>query len=321
MRKNERKSKQTSVFFVWIVLVWILPSAAWACEIMADANSIDRDDTGPVIYFNYGNEAAKETSVSSFLYFIPLVAMTPVERQTSPDHPQRVRMVSCKRERTPTSFFTTCEFEILGNGFHRDVFDPEDMIAFYKDEIKEGQTLAYMLDTIQFEGQGFVRVEVTGRIANSMETVTQVDVWFNGRGHKSPVTIGLYDVRPVDGEYKFENRSNQIVVRVNRLTFKRTEGVPTMGVRVATLGRSAEEEGLWPTVKGMIANLFIRPPRIDPRGNDTMLNFGAAIQGQKPSFTLPKADMIKNDRPEVVSSSRGREQFVQRSQDSKQIEK
>jgi hypothetical protein len=304
-----------------IMLVCVpLSAAGTEREIAADANSMVQGDTGPVIYFDYGPETVNETPISSFLYFIPLVAMTPVERQTSPDHQQRVRMISCQRQRTLASFFTTCEFEIVGEGFHRDVFDPEDMIAFYKEEIKEGQTLLYMLDYILFKGQGFVRVEIMGTTTGSVDTVTQVDVYFNGRGYKSPVTIGLYDVRPVDGKYKYENRSNQMVVRVNRLTFKRTEGVPVMGVGVATLGRSAEEEGLWPTVKGMIANLLIRPPRIDPLGNEAMLNFGAAIQMQKPSFTLPKADKIKTGKPGILSSSRGREQFVQRRQDSKQIE-
>lgn len=305
MRKRQRKIKRAYPSFIWIVLVCIVPLAAGADhETAADANTMAPDDSGPVIYLNYGRETLKENPISSFLYFVPLISLTPLERQASENNEQRAIMVSCERKRTSKSFFTTCEFEITGNGFHRDVYIPAEMIAFFKDEIREGQTLPYMLDTIQLEGQGFVRMEITGTTAGSVDTVTQVDVWFNGRGHKSPVTIGLYDVKPSeDGEYKYENRSNRIVVRVNRLTFKRTEGVPTMGVRVATLGRSAEEEGLWATVKGMIANLFIRPPRIDPLGNDTMLELGRAIQGQKASFTLPKADKIKRRAGDVVDQA------------------
>jgi hypothetical protein len=304
MRKNDRETRFVSASLLLSLLIFSVPWPADAGrQTTEDANAISMEDKGPVVYFNYGSETIQETPISSFLYFIPLVAMTAVERQAGAGCGQRVRMIACTRQKTQTSFFTTCEFEIAGDGYHRDIFDPEDMIAFYKEEIKAGQTLAHMLDYIHFEGQGYVRMEISGITGGSAETVTQVDVWFNGRGRKSPVTIGLYDVRPVEGKYRYENRSNQMVVRVNRLTFKRTEGQPTMGVRVATLGRSAEEEGLWPTVKGMIANLLIRPPRINPLGNETMLRFGATIHLQKPSFTLPKAEMIQNDRQKISSGA------------------
>ena len=66
-----------------------------------------------------------------------------------------------------------------------------------------------MLDYIKFDGEGFGRLEIKGAMTGSTPTVTEVAMQFNARGHKSPVTIGLYDIKPKDGQYKYENRSNR----------------------------------------------------------------------------------------------------------------
>jgi len=108
-------------------------------------------------------------------------------------------------------------------------FDPAGMIATHTDELKKGETLRNMLDYIKFEGEGFGRIEVKGTMTDSTPTVTEVSMQFNVRGHKSPVTIGLYDVKPKDGEYKYENRSNEVVARVNRLIFEKTDQDPMHG--------------------------------------------------------------------------------------------
>jgi nucleoside 2-deoxyribosyltransferase len=50
------------------------------------------------------------------------------------------------------------------------------------------------------------------------------------------------------------------------------------------------------SVKAVIANLLINPPQITKLGNDTMLNFGYAMQKQKPTFTFPKAKNLRENR-------------------------
>jgi len=72
---------------------------------------------------------------------------------------------------------------------------------------QKGETLTNMLDYIKFEGEGFGLIEVKGTMTGSTPTVTEVVLHFNARGHKSPVTVGLYDIKPKDGQYNYENRS------------------------------------------------------------------------------------------------------------------
>ena len=151
-----------------------------------------------------------------------------------------------------------------------------------------------MLDYIKFEGEGFGRIEVKGTVTGSTETVTEVDLQFNARGHKSPVTVGLYDVKPKDGQYKYENRSNQIVARVNELIFKKSND-PRMGMKLASINKTEESDSYWGSIKGAIANLFISPTEVDKLGNQTMLDFGYTLLKQKPTFTFPKAKHLKEN--------------------------
>ena len=153
-----------------------------------------------------------------------------------------------------------------------------------------------MLDYIKFDRDGHGIIEVKGQIIGSTRTVTELDMQFNARGHKSPVTIGLYDVKPKDGEYKYENRSNEVVARVNTLTFKKTEQTPKMGIKVASISDTAESEGFFSGLKAVIANFFIKPPKVDKLGNTTMLEFGDALLQKKPAFTFPKATNIKESK-------------------------
>jgi hypothetical protein len=43
-----------------------------------------------------------------------------------------------------------------------------------------------------------------------------------------------------------------------------------------------------------VVNLFIKPVRVDKRGNDTMLDFGQALAKQENVFTFPKAANLKD---------------------------
>jgi hypothetical protein len=251
---------------------------------------------GPSVLLSYSRQTFEKNPISSFMYFIPLISLTFVDRETSANNEQEVGIISYEKRVTSNSFYVTCEFEILGKGFHKNTFDPEKMIAQHIGNFKKGEPLVNTLDYIKFEGEGFGRIEVKGTIDGSAQTVTEVDIHFNARDRKSCVTIGLYDVKPKDGQYKYENRSNQIVARVNSLIFKKTAQTPRMGIKVASISDSEKSEGFFSGIKGAIANLFINPPVITKLGNDTMLNFGYALQKQKPAFTFPKADNLRANK-------------------------
>jgi len=151
-------------------------------EPAADVN----DANGPAVMLSYSRQMFEKNPISSFMYFIPLISPTVVDRETSANNEQQVGIVSYERNVTSKSFYVTCEFEILGKGFHKNAFDPAGMIAEHTGELKEGESLITTLDYIKFEGEGFGRIEVQGTIAASTETVTEVDIHFNARGPKNP---------------------------------------------------------------------------------------------------------------------------------------
>ncbi len=256
----------------------------------------ETDSNGPTMIMSYSKGKFVKNPIASFMYFVPLIAPTFVDNISSVNNEQQVGIISHKIIVDSKSFHVICKFEVLGCGFHRNTFDPAEMIAAHTDEFKKGQTLTNMLDYIKFDGEGYGVIEVKGTITDSIRTITEVDLTFNARGHKSPVTIGLYDVKPKDGEYKYENRSNEVVARVNTLTFKKTEQTPKMGIKVASISDTAESEGFFSGLKAVIANLFINPPKVDKHGNTTMLEFGDALLQKKLAFTFPKATNIRKAR-------------------------
>jgi hypothetical protein len=235
------------------------------------------------------------------MYFIPLISPTFVDRETSANNEQQVGIVSYERNVTSKSFYVTCEFEILGKGFHKNTFDPVGMIAKHAGGLAEGESLTNTLDYIKFEGEGFGRIEAKGTMTGSIPTVTEVDLYFNARDQKSPVTIGLYDVKPQNGQYKYENRYNEIIARVDTLIFKKSEN-PRMGIEMASIHKKTEDESYWGTIKAIIANLFINPPKVTKLGNDTMLNFGYALLKQKPAFTFPRAKNLRENRRVAIDN-------------------
>lgn len=269
--------------------------AAEAGGASASALAMGGESSGPTVRLNYGKGAFEKNSISSFLYFVPLIALTRVECQTSADNDQTVSVISYERKITAKSFHVACQFEIQGKGFHKNVFEPEGMIAAQAAELKKNESLTHTLDYIKFDGEGVGRIEVEGTIDDSTETVSEVRLQFNPQGGKSPVTIGLYDIKPKDGQYSYENRSDQVVARVNTLAFKRGKSPPRLGVSVASVTRAETQDGFIARIKGTIANLFIKPPKINRLGNETMLDFGYAILKQEPEFTFPKARNIRED--------------------------
>ena len=262
----------------------------------ADGNNIAEDGNGPTMIMNYSKKKFVKNPIASFMYFVPLIAPTRVDNISSINNEQHISIISHKLAVKSKSFRVVCEFEVLGSGFHMNTFDSTGMIAAHTDELKEGEALTNMLDYIKIDGDGYGAIEVKGLIAGSNKTVTEVNMKFNARGHESPVTIGLYDIKSKKGEYKYENRSNEIVARVNTLNFKKTEQAPKMGIEIASIAKKGKSAGLFGWIKGAIANLLIKPLKVTKLGNITMLEFGEALFQEKTTFTFPKATNIKENK-------------------------
>jgi hypothetical protein len=265
-------------------------------ESVADGNDAAQDGNGPTMIMSYKKEKFVKNPIASFAYFVPLIAPTLVDNISSVNNEQQVGIISYKIIVDSKSFHVACEFEILGSGFHINTFDAAGMIAARSDELKKEEAMTNMLDYIKFDGDGFGMIEVKGTITGATRIATEVDIQFNARGHKSPVTIGLYNIKPKNGEYKYENRSNEVVARVNTLSFNKTTKTPRMGIKVASISDTAESADFFSGLKGAIANFFIKPTKVDKLGNTTMLEFGYALLQKKTTFTFPKAKNIKESK-------------------------
>jgi hypothetical protein len=249
-------------------------------------------DIGPTVYLDYENQEQKANSVEVFMYFVPMISTVLVDSENSPENSQKVRIVSTHRESTRKGFEVVCEFEMWGEGFHENMFDAKDIIAKDQDSVPNGKPLKNIIDFIRFEGGGHGRIEVKGTKNNGIEQVTEVKVIFNHDDTTSPVTVGLYNMKPENGEYKYENRSDRKKARVNSLSFEAGDD-PRMDISLASLGGLNKNEGFYSRLKGKIANLFIEPVRINPEGNKAMLDFGYALYKKQASFTFPKAQNLK----------------------------
>lgn len=282
-----------------LACAWLLTAgtaASAAADMPTEARPAARDQ-GPTVVLSYSSETSRANRLSSFLYFLPLISLTPVDRESSADNDQKVRFVSRERKAAAHSFHAVCDFEIRGKGFHKYKFDAAAMIAARTRGKKDLKPLVSLLDYVKFEGEGLGRIVIKGRVTGSAETVDQVDLQFHARGRTSPVTIGLYDVKPRGGRYDYSNRSNESIARVSTLTFKRSEVGPTMGVTVDSISKAGASEGLLAGFKGAVANLFlIKPPRIDAAGNKAVLEFGNAISSNETEFTFPKAKNIRETK-------------------------
>ena len=267
------------------------PTAGKAATI---ANLAIADSNGPTVLLSYSREALEENPIRSFMYFVPLISPVTVNRGASAGNRQQAGILSYERRATSRSFCVTCDFTMSGQGFSRYTFDPAGMIALRIAQSKKpkGEPLSHVLDYINFEGEGFGKIQIKGTIAGATETVTEVALEFNARGRKSPVTIGLYELKAKNGQYRYENRSGEIVARVNTLTFKKSEN-PRMDITVASIAKKAGANGPLELLKAAIANLFIKPVKVDPLGNETLLEFGYALSERKPTFTFPKAGNLK----------------------------
>jgi hypothetical protein len=249
---------------------------------------------GPTLHLDYGHGKSPGNSVAEFMYFVPLISLEPVSVVKSPGNTQRARMLSATRSFTARSFLVTCEFEFAGEGTQKDVFDHTEKVRRHKQELKKGGALDHQLGSINVEGAGSVSIEVEGTMTNHIPTVTEVRLRFNGRGRPSLVTIGLYDIRYLDGAIRLRNEK---VARVNTLTFRRQPGPAKMDITVASVKRKDADDTFWQNLVGGLkattVNLFLKPIAVDPAGNEAMLNFGLALASEAPAFTFPRAKKLK----------------------------
>jgi hypothetical protein len=255
-----------------------------------DGTSGSTASSGPTVILK--SEKALKNPTPDFMYFVPLISPTLVYSETSKGNGQKSGLISGTRKSTSNSFSASGEFQMQGSGFHKNKFDSAGMIARNTKGLK-GKPLKNILGYIKFEGEGYGWIEIKGKLNGKKATATEVKVHFNGKGKDSPVTVGLYSVKPVNGEYKYENKYDEIVARVNTLTFNKSTNNPMMGIIVSAVYAEGGKPGFWGKLKGSLANLIIKPLEIDKLGNDTMLDFGCALFGEKETFTFPKAKNLR----------------------------
>jgi len=156
-------------------------------------------------------------------------------------------------------------------------------------KLDEGGALRRLLHYIHFQGGGRGRVQVRGSIAGRVARVTDVVLRF-GLAGASPVTACIHDIGREEGRVV---ERNAVVARVDTLTFRREDGPPRMGVSLASLRSADGDQGWWADLKGAmaakVANLVVKPLRVEALGHRAMLDFGRAIACQAPTFTFPKA--------------------------------
>jgi hypothetical protein len=252
------------------------------------------ESAGPTLHLDYGHGESSGNPVAEFMYFVPLISLEPVSVVKSPGNTQRARMVSATRSFSARSFLVTCEFEFAGEGKQQNIFDHTEKIRRHERELEEGGSLNHQLGSINIEEAGGVRIEVEGTMTGRIPTVTEVRLRFNDRGRLSPVTIGLHDIRFLDGAIRLRNES---VARVNILVFQKRPGPPKMEITVASVKRKDAGNGIWQSfmggLKGTTVNLFLKPIPVEPAGNEAMLNFGFALASEAPAFTFPRARNLK----------------------------
>lgn len=251
--------------------------------------------TGPTLQFGYDGDRPLENPLSRFMYFVPLISPEHVAISTNKGNTQCAQVISCRCGTNGTSFHAVCEFNFVGDGLQRNLFDHTVIIRRRQKELKAGKTLAHQLEAISVEGSGCGSVEIEGILTNDRPVVTEMRIKFNGHGHPSPVTVDLKDITLRNGVYHYDN---EIVARVNALTFRQKSDPPKMEVTLASVKRKDAGNGAWANfigeLKGQAANFLLPPLTITVDGHQTMLDFGLALAMQKSTFTFPFAARLTN---------------------------
>jgi len=251
--------------------------------------------TGPTLHFNYGDGQPLDNPLSKFMYFVPLISPDPIAVSTNAHNTQRARVGSASCQTNGLAFHARCTFEVIGEGLQRNVFDHTDFVRQHDGELKAGKPLLCQLDAISVQGAGSGSVEVEGTLTNGQLVVTEVRLRFNSEGRASPVSVTLHDIVYSQGAIHHEN---ELVARVNALTFHQKAGIPKMEISLASVKPEAAGDTLWENcvggLRGMVANLLIPPLSVPADGHQAMMDFGLALAMEKAAFTFPFASRLKN---------------------------
>ena len=251
--------------------------------------------TGPTLQFAYDENRPFDNPLTQFMYFVPLISPEHVLLSTNAGNTQRAQVISCHCRTNGTSFHAECEFNFVGDGLQRNVFDHESIIHRRHKDLAAGKTLPHLLEAISVEGSGCGSIEVEGRLTNGAAEVAEMRIKFNTHDHASPVTVELHDLSLRDGAVHYDN---EIVARVNMLTFRQKSDPPKMEVTLASIKCKDSGNGAWANfignIKGAAANMLLPPLTITVDGHQTMVDFGLALALQKRSFTFPFASRLTN---------------------------
>lgn len=254
--------------------------------------------TGPTLQLDYGHGKTKDNPISDFMYFVPLISPETVTVYTNLGNTQCARVLSMDCRTNGATFAATCKFAFTGTGSQQNVFGHEHKIRQSEKELRAGVACKHQLCSINVAALGNGSIEIEGALTNGQLTVNLVRLRFDSREHPSPVTIDLQDMVYRDDKIQFEN---DMVARVNSLTFRRSTGTPRMEISLASLKSKAAGDSGWQnffgSLKGLTANLFLPPLKVEPEGQQAMLDFGLALVLEKPTFTFPHADRLKGREP------------------------
>jgi len=261
-------------------------------EQKADAEKSNKGGGPTVLLFGETGQYP-ENRLADFMYFVPLISPVAVSARTSENNTQDGHLLNCERSESGNKFKVSCEFRMQGKGSYVNEFDSKEMIEWNTKDGQKKNVFKNILNYIKFKGEGYGRIEASGTINGSKLITDKVVVYFNARGEESPVSIGLYDTDLTGSKDDQHSRYNYKVARVNSLSFKRTDGKPMLGIKIAAVGSDEESLGAWAHFKGWIGNMFIEPLEIAKEGNDTMLEFGSVLYNKQAKFTFPIAKNLK----------------------------
>lgn len=297
---------RSAIITAILCLVYTVSTAWGSCSDCGSAPS------GPTIQIQYDGGGEGNT-VDTFMYFVPLVSPTTMNVYTDPNTTLNARIISHESKATRTKFTTTCKFEIQGQGLYEAFFDPSEIIAFSIGNENKPRTLHNLLRSIRVDGPMRGCLEVSGSIQNSQRQVNQITVYFNLDG-KSSVTARLYDLKYDGTNCDYENRFNEQLARIDSLSFARGGNPPVMTTEVGAVAGEKENEGILAAFKAMLANWFLPPFPIAAVGNETMMNFGAALDATESSFTFPYAQNLRQSLSIMLA------QQIPASQETQQIQ-
>ena len=253
--------------------------------------------TGPTLHFDYGQGTLPENPLSHFMYFIPLISPSLVTVYTNTGNTQRARALALHCVTNGADLHVVCEFELTGAGVQRSVFDLSPAIRRHEQALLAGHPLTHQLAAITVAGGGRGNIEIDARLTNGLPTVTELRLRFNAHSHASPVSIRLEDLASHQGVIGPEN---EMVARVNMLTFRRQPGPPQMEVTLDSLKSGHAGDSVWQnwfgSLKGMAVNLFLPPLTVTPDGHQAMLAFGLSLATAQPAYTFPFATRLQASR-------------------------